>query len=1500
MSRMIRLIFVLAILGLVSGCLRSETLEPEPSALDLDVMAPTCPGLTIAEARSGPTIYLEWGQSNDQLTEASKIVYSVFMKAGLQQYDPVSPKTIKVGATSAIIDDVQLGQTYTLYVTCKDEKGNVAPTGPTNERVVYVQDTTPPSPPNPVSVTNANFTSLLVTWNSSDDGAGGTTSSQMKYKIYRGSSSPVSTTGSPFISLTGVTSYSNVNLTPGTTYYYKVIAEDIAGNSSEPSNEASGSTLADVSPPSLTSNMAVSNIGPTSMTLSWSPGSDNVTSPSQLAYRVYRCSDSTTCDPYASPFVAEVTPGLSPSFPNTGLIANTVYVFGVRALDSSGNISINTDRLVANTSYSNVGTFDYYPTPQEVGILFGHGTAVANVVGPANGFPDLIVGAPNASEPGKETTQTGCIYIFPGTATGVFSNTPSQAICRPSATTSGNGSRNFGTAMTAGDIDNSGSMDLLVSSPWNDMLYVLRSVNTGGILSIGSAINSISRSGTGGNFFGMGICLADSDGVGALDIVVTSPAENCQGGCGGLTGTGNVLIYQNSSAGGSFTAPGVPLVVSPTNSLITEGYVLQSSERVAWSCTSGKFDPSNPTQEILVIGSGSVDHDNNGTANDGMVAFYRKTGTNIWTFQNSIRGFQQNPPQFRDSQWGYSVAAVEVDGAGSPELFVGAPADNSAGGSTGGNQASGAVYGYTVATSAGQFWLDDLGTYYYGGSDQNANWAGTSIAAANIWGHSNSRQDLVIGAAWDDRQNVAAATGVDIGDVFTYRNVSGVISSAIQQRNFDISAVNARINNNFGISLCKGDVNNDGYVDIMTGSTGQSYDPLSLTNASQQGMLYVFYGRQSGEIDFANPSQLLFGPGNQGTSLFGRACEVMDYNGDGWQDLLVSSPWRDVGDRFDRGVVSIFYGSQNSSILSTPSATLSPPIVQLNQNWGESYLYFGFSLAKGDIDGNGKDDLIVGSPYYDSGGTDTGGVWVFWADSSGAIQPTVNTLLLPPYGNQGTTGNPHLANPQMVGGRVPIRSMGRSSNVVTADTWPNGHGLIAGMFITISNAMAPTFNGTFQVATVPNSTTFTFNQTGANARALLITAMSRSGNVVTVDNGSQGIAGGNHGLSIGSTVTINVPTTSFNGTFTVTSVPTAQRFTFSQTGANETATLNGVTYLQQQSTGGNVAGLTRSGNIVTVTTGQAHGLCVGCQVGIWGSTSPSGSTVNNRWPGSIGGNLNIIGGLGSTQFSFNQGYGANETLGVNSGTFYRRYTQWSGQFGHSVEAFPTVAGSAGLDVVVCAPFYDTDTQEIDEAVGGLSDIGTCYVYEGAINRFGSAQTNFVMTEPRNEIRFPYALTNQIASSWNFGTAMDRGDWDADGRDDLVICSTRTPRLSPPVVSNAGACFAFLGRKAGTAVQFAPGSWGSGGFETVTNYRSNCPTCSTTRRTPLADDVYYQLGTKVEPGLTDFGMSVLLQDLNNNNRADLLIGEPISDNSITGSPLNLGRDSGRVHVNRGEF
>jgi hypothetical protein len=314
--------------------------------------------------------------------------------------------------------------------------------------------------------------------------------------------------------------------------------------------------------------------------------------------------------------------------------------------------------------------------------------------------------------------------------------------------------------------------------------------------------------------------------------------------------------------------------------------------------------------------------------------------------------------------------------------------------------------------------------------------------------------------------------------------------------------------------------------------------------------------------------------------------------------------------------------------------------------------------------------------------------------------------------------------------------------------------------------------------------------------------------------------------------------------------------------------------------GGVISGMSRLANVVTVTTSTPHGLVTGRNVGIWGTASPSANDFN--------GFPRTITVTSTTTFTFSQG-GPNESATAagggsiaTSGRYYN-YTQANTFFGYSLATFPTVPNSSGQDLVICAPWRDSGSLDLDGSVGALGDIGTCYVYEGKVNG-GLAGNYQVMTVPRNEIRYPGSAATWWGGAQYFGTAVTRGDWDADGRDDLVVCAHRLRKPGPPAVGSAGGCFAFYGRKSPNPV---------GGFYSGTGYK---PNFAGARPSPEADDIYFNPRTTLVGN--DFGVSVLLVDVNNNVRQDLMIGEALSENE--GGPANLGRNSGRVLVDRGGF
>ncbi|MCX4644222.1 MULTISPECIES: FG-GAP and VCBS repeat-containing protein [unclassified Streptomyces] len=84
---------------------------------------------------------------------------------------------------------------------------------------------------------------------------------------------------------------------------------------------------------------------------------------------------------------------------------------------------------------------------------------------------------------------------------------------------------------------------------------------------------------------------------------------------------------------------------------------------------------------------------------------------------------------------------------------------------------------------------------------------------------------------------------------------------------------------------------------------------------------------------------------------FGWVSAYGDFNDDGYDDLAVSARYEDVDGDTDGGTVMIMWGSASGL---TGGTTIADPAVSSHDQWGKT-------LAAGDFDGDGKDDLAVGS-----------------------------------------------------------------------------------------------------------------------------------------------------------------------------------------------------------------------------------------------------------------------------------------------------------------------------------------------------------------------------------------------------------------------------------------------------------------------------------------------------------------------------------------------------------
>jgi hypothetical protein len=174
----------------------------------------------------------------------------------------------------------------------------------------------------------------------------------------------------------------------------------------------------------------------------------------------------------------------------------------------------------------------------------------------------------------------------------------------------------------------------------------------------------------------------------------------------------------------------------------------------------------------------------------------------------------------------------------------------------------------------------------------------------------------------------------------------------------------------FGFALAAADINNSGYTDVLVGAPGHEADGVT-----EAGAVFLYYGGPDGISDEPAWTVESFAAGGQ----LGYALAVGDFNGDGYPDIAIGAK-HDSSSFPEAGAVFVFYGSAEG----LPGDTYATPD---NADWiyyGEEDFYFlGASLAAGDVNGNGFDDLIVGVPGYGFSGETWGGVYGFWGGLAG-------------------------------------------------------------------------------------------------------------------------------------------------------------------------------------------------------------------------------------------------------------------------------------------------------------------------------------------------------------------------------------------------------------------------------------------------------------------------------------------------------------------------------------
>src|SRR3989339_279818 len=576
------------------------------------------------------------------------------------------------------------------------------------------------------------------------------------------------------------------------------------------------------------------------------------------------------------------------------------------------------------------------------GAHFGYASAIGDLN--ADGKNDLVISAYSLSK----------VYIFYND--GSYANDAASA----DKIIIGDGD-NFGYHLAIGDLNSDGNDDLVVGDYYYDMsgqckVYIF--YNDGAYVNDAASADKI-ITGDSWSFFGSYILISDLDADGDNDLAVNA--------WGYSSSRGRVYIFYND---GSY-----PTVATAADEIITG----VAGSGFGYSLSVGNYNLTGTSTEDLVVGAPSYDLDLGTNTNEGRIYIFYNDETGVYPYGATSSDITITGEQggfFGGTSFVNGIVSGDINNDSRTDIIISSIGYNSSQGCVyifyndsvypwGATSADiiltgetiGSYYGSSLTTgdfnndgkevrgvgfygyisNKGGFFFYFLNDPVIGGGGAN-NSFGNSLASGDFNG--DGKGDLVVGASGYNSSQ---------GRIYIFYNDSVMTNSAGAA---DV-VISGEASSLFGHLLETGDLNADGKTDLVVGAW--------LYN-SIQGRVYVFYGGESYPSSAASADVKI--TGTSFFDYFGLLLKTGDLNADGKIDLLVA--------RTDSAnIIYIFYNDG-----TYPASSASADQIVLGEPSGR----FGSSVVIGDINANGKEDLVISNSYYNS---NLGRIYIFYNDGTG-------------------------------------------------------------------------------------------------------------------------------------------------------------------------------------------------------------------------------------------------------------------------------------------------------------------------------------------------------------------------------------------------------------------------------------------------------------------------------------------------------------------------------------